>query len=117
MRQGGPLRSSQNGANALSLSPIKPRTNLGLADRHARPSAVLAPAEVTKFPRKEPKAHNPGQSRGLAGALLSAVKLWERQGKEGATLDETVKETAERVGQVSQDDRIQQGVPAFVFTR
>lgn len=44
-----------------------------------RPCAVNAPPKIKTHRQQESRPSKSGQSRGLAGALQSAIKIWERE--------------------------------------
>ena len=67
--------------------------------------AVLAPADVKGQQSKESKSSQPGQSRGFAGALLSAFKALEREREQYIHLQDVVKRAAERANEVSSQFR------------
>ena len=85
------LSERLGGSFAGPLSPRKLPTRLGNTPH--RTNAVLAPSEVSREKRTTPKL---GQSRGLAGALLSALRLWERQDQQKPKPEELVVEAAQR---------------------
>lgn len=62
-----------------------------------RVMAVLAPAD---FKRKVARNPQPGQAKGLAGALMGAFKAWDKPDQDDAKLQELAKRTAERATEV-----------------
>lgn len=64
-------------------------------------NAVLVPADVKGQQRKESRTLQQSQSRGLAGALLSAFKALEREKTRNMQLEIAPKGTTERVNEVS----------------
>ena len=76
------IMNTNNQSTSLSsrvgrpLLPRRPLVRLGLGN--TRPSAVLAPVDVktAKKSIESTKHQQPGQSRGLAGVLLSMARIW-----------------------------------------
>jgi len=74
-----------------------------LGNMKQRVAAVLVPADVATQVRgknKESRSHQPGQSRGLAGVLLSAMRIWERQEQQKIPTEELLAQAAVRGDQV-----------------
>lgn len=46
---------------------------------NVRPCAVNAPPKIKPQRQQESRSSKSGQSRGLAGALQTAIKIWERE--------------------------------------
>lgn len=65
--------------------------------------SVLVPADTaTHVSRKNKDSRpQPGQSRGLAGVLLSAIRVWERQEQQKIPAEELLAQAAVRSEQVS----------------
>lgn len=102
------LHMQQSGAGLSGrlppfVGPVSPRkVPTRLTGTKQRPSAVLAPAEVNthRHKNKDSRSHHPGQSRGLAGVLLSALRVWERQDVQKTTTEDLLAEAAVRGDQV-----------------
>lgn len=76
---------------------------LRLGGMKQRVSAVLVPADIATQLRgknKDSRSHQPGQSRGLAGVLLSAMRVWERQEQQKISTEELLAQAAVRGDQV-----------------
>jgi endonuclease I len=68
-----------------------------------RVSAMLVPADVAPQrgkSKESTRSHQPGQSRGLAGVLLSALRVWERQEQQKIPAEELLTQAAVRSDQV-----------------
>ena len=83
-----------------SASPRKLPTRVNGTKQ--RTAAVLAPAEVNthRQKNKDSRPHHPGQSRGLAGVLLSALRVWERQDQQKSATEDLLAQAAARGNQV-----------------
>ncbi|KAL4542680.1 hypothetical protein Ndes2526B_g04631 [Nannochloris sp. 'desiccata'] len=80
---------------------------LRLGGMKQRVSAVLVPADIATQLRgknKDSRSHQPGQSRGLAGVLLSAMRVWERQEQQKISTEELLAQAAVRGDQISKLD-------------
>lgn len=104
MQQSGLGLSGRLSPFAGPASPRKLPTRL--TGTKQRPSAVLAPAEVNthRQKNKDSRSHHPGQSRGLAGVLLSALRVWERQDQHKTTTEDLLVEAAVRGDQASKSE-------------
>lgn len=98
----------QTGLLSSRHVPLKGRLSrtklpIRLAGNRQRVNAVLVPADVGTHTRgkiRESRSHQPGQSRGLAGVLLSALRLWERQEQQKLPEEELLTQAAVRGDQV-----------------